>query len=564
MGFNLVYQSLIDIFPQIDKRLLRAVAIEHSKDVDAAVDSVISEIIPYWSQRSFAVFPPREDIRPVGTSDGGGESEAENEEQSKLLRHRTVSAEREVDTSSSVPLMTGQAYDNDDTVGAHLTGSTNDEALTTSAIENEHEEQSKLLSQTVGAEKEVGSSSVVTSMTRQPYDNDGSIGAHVPGSTNDSALANSTIFYNSCYGKSSTSTGGEELILLGSAQENSHQSGSVDKPNNLTNEGGVNELPTNWAQDKAVVSDNLMDLHCEWKDFEGPCANDFDMITCDKLDRAKSCSDGTLLEGKSSVVEVVPSSPQEDTMVTICGGPHVDIEADASASTDEFEKLEAGSSIDSKPNGEFPVLQKDTEDNAKIIITRSGQICRVDLLEEIIEVSKNHKKTLFAAMESVMNMMREVEVQEKAAEAAVEDAARGGLDILVEVEKLKTMLEHAKETNNMHAGEVYGEKAILATELKELQARLLSLSDERDKSLAILDEMHQSLEARLSVAEKLKKAAELEKLEKVESARNALAEQEAFMEMVVRDSKILQQEAEENSKLREFLIDRGHVVDALQ
>lgn len=40
-----------------------------------------------------------------------------------------------------------------------------------------------------------------------------------------------------------------------------------------------------------------------------------------------------------------------------------------------------------------------------------------------------------------------------------------------------------------HAGEVYGEKAILATEVRELQCRLLSLSDERDKSLAILDEV---------------------------------------------------------------------------
>ena len=40
-----------------------------------------------------------------------------------------------------------------------------------------------------------------------------------------------------------------------------------------------------------------------------------------------------------------------------------------------------------------------------------------------------------------------------------------------------------------HAGEVYGEKAILATEVRELQSRLLSLSEERDKSLAILDEV---------------------------------------------------------------------------
>lgn len=40
-----------------------------------------------------------------------------------------------------------------------------------------------------------------------------------------------------------------------------------------------------------------------------------------------------------------------------------------------------------------------------------------------------------------------------------------------------------------HAGEVYGEKAILATEVRELQSRLLCLSNERDKSLAILDEV---------------------------------------------------------------------------
>lgn len=40
-----------------------------------------------------------------------------------------------------------------------------------------------------------------------------------------------------------------------------------------------------------------------------------------------------------------------------------------------------------------------------------------------------------------------------------------------------------------HAGEVYGEKAILATEARELQARLVSLSYERDKALAILDEV---------------------------------------------------------------------------
>lgn len=48
-----------------------------------------------------------------------------------------------------------------------------------------------------------------------------------------------------------------------------------------------------------------------------------------------------------------------------------------------------------------------------------------------------------------MNMMREVELQEKAAQKAREEAASGGLEILARVEELKEMLHHAKEANGM-------------------------------------------------------------------------------------------------------------------
>ncbi|KAE8727615.1 hypothetical protein F3Y22_tig00005459pilonHSYRG00352 [Hibiscus syriacus] len=106
---------------------------------------------------------------------------------------------------------------------------------------------------------------------------------------------------------------------------------------------------------------------------------------------------------------------------------------------------------------------------------------------------RNKKKT----MESIMNLMKEVELEEAAAEQAKEEAAK-----------------------------VYGEKAILVTEVKELENRLLSLSDERDKSLSILDEMRRTLKARQFAAQELMRAAVQEKLEKEESARNALAEQE--------------------------------------
>lgn len=62
-------------------------------------------------------------------------------------------------------------------------------------------------------------------------------------------------------------------------------------------------------------------------------------------------------------------------------------------------------------------------------------------------------------------------------------------------------------------------------------------------------QMCQTLQTRLAAAEEMKKAAEQEKLEKEGSARRALAEQEAIMEKVVQESKLLEKEAEENSKV---------------
>ncbi|KAK8291541.1 hypothetical protein V6Z12_D06G066000 [Gossypium hirsutum] len=92
----------------------------------------------------------------------------------------------------------------------------------------------------------------------------------------------------------------------------------------------------------------------------------------------------------------------------------------------------------------------DVEDETfNTVVSRSSQTCRIDLLEEIIEDAKDNKKILFQTMQSIMNLMKEVELQEAAAEQAKEEAARGGMDILVKVEELKQMLPHAKEANDM-------------------------------------------------------------------------------------------------------------------
>ncbi|KAJ8547504.1 hypothetical protein K7X08_011090 [Anisodus acutangulus] len=45
MSFNST-DTFVEVFPEVDSRILRAVAIEHSKDADTAVEVVLSEVIP--------------------------------------------------------------------------------------------------------------------------------------------------------------------------------------------------------------------------------------------------------------------------------------------------------------------------------------------------------------------------------------------------------------------------------------------------------------------------------------------------------------------------------------
>lgn len=62
-------------------------------------------------------------------------------------------------------------------------------------------------------------------------------------------------------------------------------------------------------------------------------------------------------------------------------------------------------------------------------------------------------------------------------------------------------------------------------------------------------QIHLALEVRLVSAEEEIKEAECEKLNKEESALKYLAQEETNMEKVVQESKILEQQADENSKV---------------
>ncbi|KAI3742727.1 hypothetical protein L1987_60421 [Smallanthus sonchifolius] len=283
-------------------------------------------------------------------------------------------------------------------------------------------------------------------------------------------------------------------------------------------------------------------------------------------ERSTDATEDTGFSGQLNSHTVVESAILEPTAMSF--------DHNANSETEAKYGETLGESISVSVDSDSPILicenvsldNHDQEDESAMssMLTRSEQICSTGYLDEVIEESKNNKKTLGLAMDSVIDLMKAVESKEKAAEQAKEDATRGCYDILAKVDEVKHALSRAKEANDMHAGEVNAEKAILATELKELELRLFTLSDDKNRSLEILDEMRRALEVRMAAALEEIAAADDEKLERERSAREALMYQENEMEKVVEESKKLKLEAEENSKLQEFLMDRGHAIDILQ
>ncbi|OMP05015.1 hypothetical protein COLO4_09133 [Corchorus olitorius] len=506
MGFKKVYQCLMDLFPQVDTRLLKAVAIENSKDVDAAAEIVLSEILPFMSKRSMAAASSSQNQSPLVQL-----NEAVDEEESNQLRRRKVLSSNRAGSSAGPMLQTTEVSGSLEASNAASTSNfrecTNNEA----------------------ANIETGELILLGS----PKYDGAEIGQHNSGISSSAVENENSLVLTNFEMKESSSS---SKIRAMDVEDESAVNLAIDFTSTLENTG------CSGSANDYIYFDGPVDLNA---DIGGSCS-----------------LSGSKVGEEDVVALLVPSSSQEQMPEGSIAGLHS--ESGSVTHSTCSEKQERGSVEFKSQQGSVSEMGEIEDDTFDPFVSRSSQTCRTDLLEEIIEDAKNNKKTLFLAMESIMSLMKEVELQEEAAEKAREEAARGGLDILVKVDELKEMLPHAKEANDMHAGEVYGEKSILATEVRELQSRLLSLSEERDKSLAILDEMRQTLEARQAAAEEMMRTAEQEKLEKEESARKALAEQEAIMEKVVEESKILRQEAEENSKLREFLMDRGQIVDSLQ
>ncbi|XP_048135620.1 uncharacterized protein LOC115756939 isoform X2 [Rhodamnia argentea] len=543
MGFAAVYQCLQELFPQLDARLLKAVAIEHPKDADAAVEVILSEVLPHMVQKEKIADSRSENMSSLGHSDG-------EDEQASLSRRRhmskrvTVSSLETKDVSNGIgnaANSAGNSVDADSTFG--------DECPFYDANDgNDHPGRAVDNEALIVSESSQEMSVVQADKSSEVWKHSG---LHPCDAIDDNEECGNA--------------DGEELILLGMEKvlEPMPVSKNVLEPMPVSKKV-LEPGPTNGTSSSSYLVSLPSNCESGWLSSSWHIDSKGSSYSDAGVGEKSSDLETFLSEVENADVELALLSPQEHSSEAPSCVSDIDTDAHGNNCADGNVEFEFESSAVAQKLGLSCTDTVEVDDDPPLNMTRSGQICSVELLEEIIEDAKNNKKTLFSAMESVMNMMKEVEEQERAAEVAKEEAAMGGLDILSKVEELTKMLAHAKETNDMHAGEVYGEKAVLATEVRELQSRLRSLSDERDKSLAILDEMHEALESRLAAAEEVMKAAENEKQEKEEEAQSALAEQEAIMEVVVQESKVLQEEAEENSKLREFLMEKGRIVDILQ
>ncbi|PIN25863.1 hypothetical protein CDL12_01380 [Handroanthus impetiginosus] len=461
MAFKDVYRALLDMFPQIDSRALRAVAIEHSKDFNAAVGAVFDDVTPFFNGRSEEPF-----VREIL----GIQTEA------SLFQSSVNSTE--VQDSCNVNRGIEQFFRDDgcsEAYSGHQQGEHNATDLKLS--EKTHEDGINLSGDVYSNGEPVGY-----------VDKNGVVVLHVEASGD---LKTKEKIPDDKFPESSIK------ISFGTVetQENDQEKSSMDRK----------------------------------KNFNGIPLTVFDEIF-------------SHLESNPQSVVVLPDVHESD-----------------------LEKLEVSSSTDTASNAETMsnIIGTKNEPTSNATMSQSSQT-HIHVLDEVIANARNNKKTLFSTLESVINLMRQVELKEQAAELAKEEAAIGGLKKMNKVDELKRILKHANVGNQKHAGEVYGEKAILMTELRELHARVLSLSDERDKSLGVLDEMCQTLELQLAAAEDEIKAAEQEKLDKEIAAQILLSEQESIMEKIVQESKTLKHQTEENLKLQEFLVDRGRVVDMLQ
>ncbi|KAF6995875.1 hypothetical protein CFC21_012297 [Triticum aestivum] len=622
-----VFRSLRELFPQVDPRMLKAVAIEHHKDADSAVVAVLDEVMPSMigsvevsslhqeaavsKDDFFRSLSANHDAPETGSSSAGpvGISGAHHEpaEFTKDL-FRNLSANHTVGetgtSSSAVMLMNGVKSGSD--IHVDEANGNVDSAITTDMQENvvgELDVTSSL--QLMNGQLDFPSCSV-------PALNDKQCDLAVQDFLN---ACNGRSLWSEYIGESLLGKNGNDSINLNVAQVHAHDVDitgpfgesisdaehqqrtmtledflkscySDHSANQVGNGGSLSSeyIVQSLMRKNGSDSINLNVAQVQEQDFDitvpvGDCISqdnplklpcyhaDVDNSFCSKTSTGvpDSVVSPKFLSTEKDTLAPALDFPIPDTQESFVGSGGVLVHMDNNCADVDYnseDRVEHGDTFLSSSSELIPDLN--SNHFASMASTHSSHSVSIESLEDSIADAKNKKNDLLPSLELVTKMIEDVELLEEKAKVAKRESSISGTSILTKVEELKEMLNHAKEANDMHAGEVFGERSILTTEARELQSRLQRLSDERNSYLVVIEEIRQTLEERLVAAQQEYEAAVKEKDEKEASAQALLSEQEKEMNSIVEESRKLQKEAEENLKLKEFLVERGRIVDTLQ
>ncbi|RLM99692.1 uncharacterized protein C2845_PM06G21880 [Panicum miliaceum] len=506
-----VFRSLQELFPKVDHRILKAIAIEHRKDVDSAVVAVLDEVMPSMTSSAGALSAHHE-VSPSMADSG----------RNLFANHST----HEVGSSSSA----GHDIRVDEVdKSVHSAQDTSTE-ITTGAQEN------------IDSELHVGRLASSHGMSEK---------------------------LNLCSDTIPNGNQHDFVPNLDVVSSNTSPDRKLADSDNEVGYGGLSsecfsQLPMG---ENCADSTSIKALHLHDQDSSNiPVGDHFPQNNPSKFfsgyedinfDDDLFFSD--LLAFGSNDLSSGILSTEKDSYTPVLDVPNPDEEGSSAGTSGVTEQRNA-----SNVGTGYMLPDLNLNHFASTASTHSSHSVSIESLEDSIADARSNKNGLLPSLELVTKMIEDVELLEEKAKVAKHESSVAGTGILTKVEELKEMLTHAKEANDMHAGEVSGEKSILTTEARELQSRLQRLSDERNKYLVIIEEIHQTLDERLVATQQEIAAAEKEKIEKEAAAQALLDEQEKMMNSIVEESRKLQKEAEDNLKLKEFLVERGRIVDTLQ
>lgn len=581
MDWRASFTSLREIFPQVDERILKAVSLEHRNDVDSAVEFILSEVVPNQNGQ-IAVVELDHELGTLDVPKSEHDFHSDSEQSAPTSSHLSDCCSISDDDASEVYaeiISTDRRSDCERIVGDLNQTKTNAEHVSSSLINSLSDEETinnMRMSFFLASRQSCDENTIRTSCS--PYWID----------LNQSQTRIENKGFRSHLDDMAEIKGDHlqcsEKSVIQFENANTIEDVNADKCCTNSKSTECNLLAISSLVSGMVDSETAID--------QCPC---IDTTNVSSYEEANQCTEEapvrasefqlnffSVIEGPTKSLNADESFYKESTdslpliqttqeTVGLSGFKNdntLNVELDTGCS---FVSVEDGSLSCSQASSSSEIVNIDTlegfvEDESLSCsrTSSSSQIVSVDTLEGFVSEAKKEKEMLIESMELIRSLRAEADREEVAAQRAKEEAAKGGVDILSKVEELRKMLSRAKETNDMHAGEVYGERAILATEARELRSRLVQLSADKDKAFCIIGEMRESLQARIAAARKEREAAEEEKMRKEENARKVLSMEEALMSKVAQDSRELEQEAETNTKLRESLIDCGHMVDALQ